>query len=179
MLKTIEISTCDWPYLSSKNIILQVSPIMPIECRVVSKYLKVSWTFCNSSNLSDLSSHWFAVFPMRIQNEYLTSFRKDRRREASGSNELGSAVALGVPGVPMLFAHPRCYRPGVSAWVLASCGNPSPRWDKWWRKSYKRVMRVKKFQYIHNIIFGLYLDTSFISRPSKTLQFIKTMFWLI
>jgi hypothetical protein len=34
---------------------------------------------------------------MRIQDEYLTSFRKDLRREASGSNELGSAAALGVP----------------------------------------------------------------------------------
>jgi hypothetical protein len=39
-----------------------------------------------------LSSHWFAVFPMRIQDEYLTSFCKDLRREASDSNELGSAV---------------------------------------------------------------------------------------
>jgi hypothetical protein len=66
-----------------------------------------------SERCTDLSSHWFAVFPMRIQDEYLTSFRKDLRREASGSNdELGSAAALGVH---VLFAHPRCYRPGVSA----------------------------------------------------------------
>jgi hypothetical protein len=52
---------------------------------------------------TDLSSHWFAVFPMRMQDEYLTSFREDLWREASGSNELGSAAALGVP---VLFAHP-------------------------------------------------------------------------
>jgi hypothetical protein len=33
-----------------------------------------------------------------LQDEHLTTFRKDLRREASGSNELGSAAAMGVPG---------------------------------------------------------------------------------
>jgi hypothetical protein len=35
------------------------------------------------------------LYRMRKQDEYLTSFCKDLRREASGSNELGSAAALG------------------------------------------------------------------------------------
>ena len=53
---------------------------------------------------------WFAIFPMRIQDEYLTSIRKVLRRKAYAA--LARAKFRGGTGK---FAHPRCYRRGCSA----------------------------------------------------------------
>jgi hypothetical protein len=70
---------------------------------------------------------WFAVFPMRIQDECLTRFRKVLRREASGSNELhwfrGGTGSYRV--IRSLDVIGPVFQP-----EQASRGNPSPSGDK-------------------------------------------------
>ena len=61
--------------------------------------------------VTDLSSHWFAVFPMRIQDEYLTSFRN---RPSAGGKWLEWAGFRGGTGSSRVIRTPamlsaRCF----------------------------------------------------------------------